>query len=58
MKLYKIDHILEHKTDLNEYGNNGITSCILSYYNRLKLGINREKLQKNKLIEIKQHNVE
>jgi hypothetical protein len=38
--LYKIDHVIGHKTGLNRYKNTNIIPCILSYYHRLRLIFN------------------
>ena len=39
----RIDHILGHKSGLNQYQKTGIVPCILSDYNALKLELNHKK---------------
>ena len=53
----KLDHILGHRTALNQYKRTEITSCIFSDHNAMKLEINHKK--KNwkayKCMEVKEH---
>ena len=41
--LYKIDHIIVHKTGLNRYRKIEIIPCTLSDHNRLRLVLNYNK---------------
>ena len=44
----RIDHILDHKSGLNWYQKIGITPCIFSDHNVLKLELNhKRKVEKN-----------
>ena len=44
----RIDHILGHKSELNQYQNIGIIPCIFSDHNALKLELNhKRKVGKN-----------
>jgi hypothetical protein len=52
----KMDHILEHKANLNKFTKTEITTCILPDHTRMKLGFTEEKKKShniNKLTEIK-----
>ena len=39
----RIDHLLDHKSGLNQYQKIGIVPCILSDHNALKLELNHKK---------------
>jgi hypothetical protein len=39
----KTDHILGHKANLNKFKKIKITSCIISYHNRIKLVLNEKR---------------
>lgn len=39
---FKIDHVLGHKTNLKKQRKNGITSCIKSTHDAVKIKINRK----------------
>ena len=41
--VFRIDHILSHKSGLNQYQMFGIAPCIFSDHNALKLGLNLKK---------------
>jgi hypothetical protein len=41
--LSKIDHILDHKANLNKYKKSEITHCILSDHNAIKLEFNNKR---------------
>ena len=39
----RIDHVLGHESDLNQYQKTGIVPCIFSDHNALKLELNHKK---------------
>ena len=45
----RIDHILGHKTNLNQFKNIAVISSIFSDHNGMKQGINHRKGNKKKL---------
>ena len=55
--LYRIDHILGHKSHLSKFKKIEIISSIFSNHNAMRLDINYKKkdCKKHKHMEIKQH---
>ena len=55
--LYKIDHILGHKSNLSKFEKTEIISSIFSNHNAMRLDIKykKKKCKKHKHMEIKQH---
>jgi hypothetical protein len=43
----KIDHILGHKANLNQFKKIKIIPCIVSDYNRIKLDLNNKRNHRN-----------
>ena len=52
----RIDHILDHKSNLSKFKKTEIVSCIFSDHSAMRLDINyKKKTKKHKHMKIKQH---